>query len=108
LLFHLISSLTRRVSGIFSRKAYAVYFGVKTFSYYLHGKPIVLETDHKNLLWIEKSTVPIVIRWRVYLQSFQIWLRNISGKNNIVADWMSRMYAFNALTEPDDTVDEVG
>jgi hypothetical protein len=36
--------------------------------------------------------VPIVIRWRVYLQSFQIWLRNIPGKANIVADWMSRMY----------------
>ena len=71
---------------IFKKEAYAVYYGVKTFSYYLHGKPVVLETDHKNLLWIEKSTVPIVIRWRVYLQSFQLWLRSIAGKNNIVAD----------------------
>jgi len=76
----------------FKKEAYAVYFGVKSFSYYLHGKPLVLETDHRNLVWIEKSTVPIVIRWRVYLQSFQIWLRNIPGKQNIVADWMSRMY----------------
>ena len=85
---------------IFKKEAFAVYFGVKTFSYYLHGKPIVLETDHKNLLWIEKSTVPIVIRWRVYLQSFQIRLRNISGKSNVVADWMSRMYALSSTDEP--------
>ena len=26
------------------------------------------------------------------MQSFQIWLRNIPGKANVVADWMSRMY----------------
>jgi len=81
----------------FKKEAYAIYFGVKSFAYYLHGKPIVLETDHRNLVWIEKSTVPIVVRWRVYLQSFQIWLRNIPGKQNIVADWMSRMYH---LVEP--------
>jgi len=84
----------------FKKEAYAVYFGVKSFSYYLHGKPLVLETDHRNLVWIEKSTVPIVIRWRVYLQSFQIWLRNIPGKQNIVADWMSRMYHLAGLPEP--------
>jgi hypothetical protein len=84
---------------IFKKEAYAIYFGVKSFAYYLHGKPIVLETDHKNLLWIEKSAVPIVIRWRVYLQSFQIWLRNISGKANVVADWMSRMYSLHSVTE---------
>ena len=76
----------------FKKEAYALYFGVKSFAYYLHGKSIVLETDHRNLIWIEKSQVPIVIRWRVYLQSFQIWLRNIPGKLNNVADWMSRMY----------------
>ena len=26
------------------------------------------------------------------MQSFQIWLRNIPGRANVVADWMSRMY----------------
>jgi len=51
----------------FKKEAYAFYFGVKQFAYYLHGKPIILETDHRNLVWIEKSQVPIVIRWRVVL-----------------------------------------
>ena len=92
---------------IFKKEAYAVYYGVKTFSYYLHGKPIVLETDHKNLLWIEKSTVPIVIRWRVYLQSFQLWLRSISGKSNVVADWMSRMYSLELEDQINPHVDEI-
>jgi hypothetical protein len=32
----------------FKKEAYAIYFGVKQFAYYLHGKAIVLETDHRN------------------------------------------------------------
>ena len=60
----------------FKKEAYAAYFGVHHFSYYLRGKPFILETDHRNLLWIEKSEVPIVIRWRVYLQSFTIFMKH--------------------------------
>ena len=47
------------------KEAYALYFGVKAFEYYLRGKPFILETDHSNLQYIEKSEVPIIIRWRV-------------------------------------------
>jgi hypothetical protein len=72
------------------QEAYGIYFGVKTFAYYLICKPFILETDHNNLLWIEASAVPKVIRWRVYLQSFSFTLRHIAGKKNLVADWLSR------------------
>ena len=48
----------------FKKEAYAAYYGVSHFAYYLRGKPFLLETDHRNLLWIEKSDVPIVVRWR--------------------------------------------
>lgn len=82
----------------YKKEAYAAYYGVHYFSYYLRGKPIILETDHRNLLWIEKSEVPIVIRWRVYMQSFTIWLKHISGPKNVVADWLSRM---NNMLESD-------
>jgi phospholipid-translocating ATPase len=75
----------------FKKEAYAAYFGVHYFAYYLRGKPFILETDHRNLLWIEKSEVPIVVRWRVYLQSFVMYVRHIPGTQNRVADWLSRM-----------------
>ena len=75
----------------FKKEAYGAYFGVHHFSYYLRGKPFILETDHRNLLWIEKSEVPIVVRWRVYLQSFIMYVRHIPGTQNRVADWLSRM-----------------
>ncbi len=55
-----------------------------------------METDQKNLVWIEKSIVLIVVRWRIYFQSFNFLLRNIPGKQNIVADRMSCMYSLDS------------
>ena len=79
----------------FKKEGYAMYYGVQFFSYFLRGKAFILETDHRNLLWIEKSEVPIVIRWRVYLQSFTIWIKHIPGTKNVVADFLSRMYCMD-------------
>eukprot|EP00981_Chlorochromonas_danica_P007576 scaffold1801_cov193-Ochromonas_danica.AAC.3 len=81
------------------QEAYAIYFGVRHFAYYLHCKPFTLETDHNNLLWIEASVVPKVIRWRAYLQSFSMLLRHIPGKQNLVADWLSRAHSAPADDE---------
>ena len=50
----------------------------------------MLETDHRNLVWIEKSEVPKIIRWRVFLQSFVFLLRHIPQTQNKLADYKSR------------------
>lgn len=78
----------------FKKEAYGAYFGVSHFAYYLRGKAFILETDHRNLLWIEKSEVPMVVRWRVFLQSFNLFIRHIAGTKNTVADWLSRMVTY--------------
>ena len=76
----------------FKQEAYALYYAVVQFNYYLRGKSFVIETDHRNLVWMKSSQVPIVVRWRVFLQSFIFEIRHIPGKNKTVADWISRMY----------------
>ena len=82
------------------KEAYALYFAVTSFSYYLNGgKFFVLETDHRNLLWMESATAAIVIRWRVNLQSFNFLLRDIPGKAN-KSDWLSRLEALRG--DPED------
>ena len=53
----------------------------------------IIETEHTNFLYIEQNTAPIITRWRVYLQSFSTLLLSIAGKNNTIADWMSRQYS---------------
>lgn len=74
----------------YKREAYGLYHAVHSFSYYLRGKEFTIETDHQNLQWIESSQSPIVIRWRALLQSFSFLVRHIPGRDNKVADWLSR------------------
>lgn len=97
-----ISFATKKFSDAATRwstieqEAYAIYFAVTYFSYYLRCKPFILETDHNNLLWMEASTVPKIVRWRVLLQSFTFLLRHIRGVRNVVADWLSRIHFYTA------------
>ena len=58
---------------IHNKEAFTCNRGVKVSAYYLHGKEFVIETDHKNLLYIEKSEAAIVIRWRIYPQGFMVF-----------------------------------
>ena len=82
----------------YKKEAYAIYYAVCQFGYYLTGKSFVVETDHRNLIWMETSLVPIIIRWRVLLQSYSFQIKHIRGKDNGVADWLSRMHP--QLTPP--------
>ena len=82
----------------YKREAYAIFHAVDAFSWYLRGKQFLVETDHRNLQWIETSVAPIVVRWRVLMQSFDFQIRHIPGKDNCVADWLSRMYPVDPST----------
>ena len=80
IIHQLIAFASKKYSGpainwdTYKQEAYVLYFAVFQFSYYLRGKEFVLETDHRNLVWIESSQVPIIVQWRLLLQScvFQI------------------------------------
>ena len=49
-------------------------------------------TDHNNLLWMEASETPKIVRMRIFLQEFNYDLIHVPGKSNLFADWLSRMY----------------
>ena len=74
----------------YKREAFAIYHSVHSFAWYLRGKSFLVETDHRNLQWIEASLSPIVCRWRALLQGFDFKIRHIPGRDNRVADWLSR------------------
>jgi len=96
--------ISEKFSGPASRwstikqEAYAIKWAVDKLAYYLHCKFFVIETDHQNLVWIEQSTVPIIQRWRIALQSFNFLLRHIPGKHNSTADWLSRLFNLDQVT----------
>lgn len=112
---HKLSDQAKRWDTI-EKEAYAIYYGVQKCNHLLRCKFFTLRTDHNNLVWMEASQVPKIVRWRLYLQSFNFVILHISGKDNSVADWLSRMEETttlethcNLLEEEDiiDPVDEV-
>lgn len=74
------------------QECYAIYYSVHQLAYYLRCKEFIIETDHRNLVWMHHSEVPKIIRWHIYLQSFNFLIRHIPGPDNIVADMLSRQW----------------
>jgi hypothetical protein len=60
--------------------------------YLLMCKQFVVETDRRNLVWIETSLFHKIIHRRIYLQAFGMTIKHIPGKANFAADWLSRIH----------------
>ena len=80
------------------QEMFAVFYCVLQCSDQLLGHHFILETDHRNLQWLERATAPKVIRWRLRLQEFDYEIHHIPGRDNIVADTLSRLPAISVVT----------
>ena len=95
----LLGIISKKMSGAAQNwdamkgEAFGVYYGVLGFSYYLRGKEFYIKTDHANLRYIEQSTVPIIVRWHQYLQSFKFLILAQEGKVGFVPDYFTRLSA---------------
>ena len=66
------------------------------FQYLLHHKQFTLQTDSKNLTFLNNSTNSRVYRWKLAIQKFSFNLEQIAGEKNIAADGFSRLVKNNA------------
>ena len=70
------------------QECFAIYFAMLTFAYFLYY--------YRNIA--QQSPMDGIMRWCAYLQSFQFMVRHIPGKQNVVADSLSRfMFLFRPL-----------
>lgn len=74
------------------KEAMAIVLAFKKMSYILHGKFTIIETDNKNMLYLEKNETAIIKRGRIFIQGFPTCLRHLLAKFNKVSDWLSRQY----------------
>ena len=86
--------------GIMELELYAFVYCVKNLTPYLLGKQFTVRTDHKNLLYLSKSSVPKLVRWRVFLSEFQFLVQHIPGDQNVVADGLTRVSRTTLLQTP--------
>jgi RNase H-like domain found in reverse transcriptase/Reverse transcriptase (RNA-dependent DNA polymerase)/Integrase zinc binding domain len=71
----------------------AVVWGCKYFRPYIFGRQFLILTDHKPLQWMFSLKEPNsrLVRWRLKLEEFDYKIRYRKGKNNQVADALSRI-----------------
>ena len=76
----------------YKKECYSEYASIKAYEDYVYGRCFYLHNDHQNLQQIAASTVPIIVRMKLYLQSHVYFRKYIKGSENWAADFMSRMY----------------
>jgi hypothetical protein len=84
------------------QEAFAVVFAVLYWYPVLYGHHFVIETDHRNLVYIHSGSSAKVTRWSLLLQSLSYAISHIAGVANVIADALSRTparlgYALHAL-----------
>ena len=79
--------------SVIEKECLALVWAVKRFHVYLYGKPFTVQTDHQPLIYLSQAvfTNGRLMRWSLFLQSYQMHIEAIKGSQNVGADYMSRM-----------------
>lgn len=79
------------------KEALALVWSVKHFRTYLYGRKFLIQTDHKPLIWLHNIKEPNMKlqRWKILLNEYDFEITYIKGKDNTVADTLSRYFDTN-------------
>lgn len=82
---------------ITEKELLAIHFALKTFKPYLWGKFFIVFSDHKPLIYLYALKEPSsrLTRIRLDLEEFNFVIEHIKGKDNVVADALSRVNIMN-------------
>ena len=72
------------------KECLAIVSGIKRFHLYLYAVPFVLQTDHKSVKYMNstKYTNARLMRWAMFLQSYNLKVEAIKGSENVGADYL--------------------
>lgn len=83
-------------------ECYAIVHAVKSFNNFVEGLHFVIESDHKNLVFLTNCSTPRVQRWRALLLGYRYIIRHVKGSDNTIADALSRMHESATTNQKDD------
>lgn len=89
-----LSSSQRKYSP-YDRELLAIYESVKYFRHWLEATSFTIYTDHKPLCYMfserKNNCTPRQYRYLDFISQFSTDVRHIAGKDNVVADTLSRI-----------------
>lgn len=71
----------------------AVVYAINKFRHYITGYKVFVHNDHATIRYLMNKAIVggRVIRWLLLLHEFDITIVDKPGKDNVVADFLSRM-----------------
>lgn len=78
--------------SVTEKEALAVVSALKHWRVFLIGRPVTILCDHRALSFVQscRLTNSRLSRWVMYLQEFDIDIKYVRGRDNVVADALSR------------------
>ena len=94
-----VSYISRRLQSreehfsTIERECLAVVWAIQKLHMYLYGRSFILQIDHQPSTYLDKNKVSNarLVRWAMQLPPYRFSIESIKGKDNIHADYMSRI-----------------
>lgn len=89
-----------KLYSIYDKEMLAIMHALTKFRQYLVGSRFVVKTDHNNLRYFlgQKDLNDKEQKWISKIQAYDFDIEYVKGKNNVVADALSRRPKINALS----------
>lgn len=86
------------------RECYALIWAMEKFEYFLRGRTFLVQTDHKSLIYLDKTTFKNakIQRWQERMSEFSFVVEYLEGSHNVFADLLSRPNGMKKTPIPKD------
>ena len=74
-------------------------FACEKFRPYILGSHVIIHTDHEAIKYFMDKNKPILIRWVLLLQEFDMEIKDKKGFDNVIADHLSRVVISTLIEE---------
>lgn len=81
---------TQQCWSTIEQETFGIAAAIRHWDHFVDGKCFIVETDHRNHMYIHKCSVATVVRWRIQSQDYDFIITLITGTSNVVADYLLR------------------